>query len=287
MPNRRSFRVIVGVLTAACIGVVGGAPAQAAPTTAAPVSASSVDAPEDTVRMTDGGMLRGRLREVVPGSHVVLQIGDDERRIPWADVGAVEEGRRTAATDERPSARDPMTPAASTPAGPTVHIEVTRGDRPVALAKTTAEAMGFGIGFVYAAEAYETLCVSPCDRAISAHDGKLHLVGDRIPRSRAFYLESDVTHVDIEVRPGRRGAMIAGVTLTPIGAVLASVGGMLFGFNAIDRNDAADLDEPFVANNPTRNAAIISTALGTAMFGAGVALLVASVTRFKLRKRRR
>lgn len=104
------MRAWPSVMTMVLVLSIGAAPAHA-----------QDDSRRDAVVTTDGSLIRGQLLEHVPGSHVLLRVGDEERRIPYAQV--VFAGPADRAPDPRSVGGDATPPAPPPP--PSQGPEVT------------------------------------------------------------------------------------------------------------------------------------------------------------------
>ncbi len=179
------------------------------------------------------------------------------------------------------------------PIGPTIHINVARGTKPVSLRKLRSSEVGYGVWGLYTAERWETLCTSPCDRAVVTSNGELQLGGPGVPRSKKFSIASDVERLDIDVRPGRMGLMLTGLVGTSLGVGGVAIGTTMLALDLDERREArryeAEYDEPadYEPDNRMRRAGLGLALAGTGLLVSGIALLVTQRTRFKLRPHRR
>ncbi|MEM6992132.1 MAG: hypothetical protein AAF721_16600 [Myxococcota bacterium] len=212
----------------------------------------------------------------------------------WSVAAAIAVAPLTAAAAPAAEpAEEAAAPAPPPTPGAKIHINVMRGDKDVVLRKQRGTEFGVGFGGWYAAERWETACVSPCDQRIITTNGEFALGGPGVPQTRKFSIGSDVEEVEIDVRPGRMGLLIGGLSLYIAGSVGAAVGGTLWTLDAIDRRDAREWEEEFGEDDyyergPSYRPTVIAvTLVGTAVLAAGIAAIVASRTRYKLHKKRR
>ncbi len=173
----------------------------------------------DEVSLTSGGLVRGVVTEAEPKSHVTIIIGGsgEVRRIPWANVQRVERGKHV---EERP---DPRSIAA--PGRPRVHIDIEgRGSADVRMYEVQSRPDTARLDGARTATDVE-VCAAPCDQIVDGREGQQFAIGGRgISRSLTFSIIDAPAELNVTVRPGRRGLMIAGWILASVGAA-AVIGG--------------------------------------------------------------
>jgi hypothetical protein len=246
-----SFAVVVVLLAVAPAVAQEAAPAAAPPSQPAPETAAPAPAPPeapvtppDIVILRNGGMLRGTIAELVPGSYVVVTLATGEsRRIPMVEV-----------TYAGPTANAPSAAPAPVPAIPGPFAQPPAVDQGVpirflgeqeslTLHRHVGTATGFGWSgsnsFSMLAYSYSAICSAPCESALPAG-------GHRLAVSRESGTPVDAGMVQI-TGPGtltgsytsRRGLRIAGwITLaagTAVGMAIAMGGG--FGAASDDPDD--------------------------------------------------
>jgi hypothetical protein len=108
-----------GLVASACAIAALGA------TAAGPASAADPGPTADVVFTLGGEALSGRAIEIVPGSHVTIELpGGEQRRLQWSGVDRIVVGVADA-PDRPPPAADPAPPADAPLDGPLVRVHVT------------------------------------------------------------------------------------------------------------------------------------------------------------------
>ncbi len=195
----------------------------------------------DTVHLRNGGMFRGHVTEIMPGSHVTIIVEGkaESQRIPWPEVDRVIVS--STAVPPPPGARTPAAPTPPTPApmvGPRAHVRIN-SPKQVFLYRRPAGSTSF-----------VQQCVSPCDQELPIGD-TYRVTGNGVAQSKEFHLgAAPGGSVEINVEPPSTGGMILGGFMAGGGASAAYVGLILTlaGFAA----GAQDCSDPYIPQNSTR-----------------------------------
>ncbi len=168
----------------------------------------------DTVYLRNGGMIRGRIQEILPGSHVAITLVTGEtRKVPWSEIGKVVVTSTPAAPTGGAVVATPA--AAPTPipmVGPLVKVHVT-SKKPVALLRRPSGSSGW----VHA-------CMSPCDTDLPIND-TYKVGGSGITSSSEFRLQEQAGHTaHVIVDPASTSGIIIGGVMGGAGALGAYVG---------------------------------------------------------------
>lgn len=249
-----SGRAAVAVVVALSLAVVG------------PVRASEPAPPGayDTVVLRDGTVLRGTVREQVPGKAVVIAVGEgDVRTLAWDEVAST-------SLVGQPGPEGPVQAdmaQQSGPVGPRLFIETTRpGD--VDLYEIDLAPAAYG----QRPQALRRLvCRAPCGQVVDAGRGQpFSFGGEELTPSGQFYLKDLEGDWVARVKPGRRKLALGGFAALALGAMSAGGGGMTL---LITRREES------------RIAGGMLLGAGIALIVAGVAMMVRGVTRYTLRRR--
>jgi hypothetical protein len=208
---------------AAAIATVSLVPALAAPASAQIYPAGPAVSPsgDDVVYLTDGGMLRGTLLEILPNDHATLQLANGQTAtIEWSHIARIEQRGRPA-TPPQPA---PAPAPAPVPAGTAfVHIE---SERPVQLESV---ARGQKAGWV-------TVCSSPCDRDVDL-GSDYHITGSGVRASRPFQIEARPGgRVVIEVDPASKAGFVGGILMTSLMPIVSIVGIVVWAVGSVESN---------------------------------------------------
>jgi len=220
----------------------------------------------DELVLKNGGMMRGDVVEMIPGSHVVIVVAGESRTIPWAEVERVDRNKHTPKPIEvAPSPSIPPT----IPTGVRVHLDVRRG-KTVELQRLVGGLYASGYGMTVSGMSWNTVCASPCDRVIDTSGGQAFVLGNNpFVFSRKFRLENRRGTVRIDVKPGSGTLIAFGIIFTGIGGGLAIGGPLLLAVSG---------------STPSfRTPGIILTAVGLPMLAVGIPMLVFGRTRYKFR----
>lgn len=275
MSIRRSARVLSTLLGLSL--VFGGLP----------VHASSAEEPAaaDTVNLKNGGMIRGKLVEVIPDVSVTIvsAASGESKTFPWAEVAGIDRASDAPAAPEAAPA-----PAQERPAGPRLHIEPTRDTR-VDLFEITAEVVASGYNTTVRGIAYRPVCTSPCDDIIDGARGQSFFFGgDGVTTSPRFTLSGYSGDVVASVKPGRRGLRVGGLLAASFGAAGVITGGTLFAVANI-RSTRTTVDEMgglvTTTTKPNYAPATAILVTGAALLVGGIVMYVLGRTTFKLSQR--
>jgi hypothetical protein len=203
----------------------------------------------DEVTLKNGGMVRGSVVTVEPGTKVVLiEAGSTTpRTIPWAEVADVERGKyagKGEAKEKGDSAKEDAKaePETDGKAG-VVKLHIDSGER-VQLHEELDTRYASAGGYAIAVSTEHVACTSPCDRVIDGSRGQRFVVaGDGVPPSDPFYLNDRSGETTVKVDPGSTGRKALGGTLTGLGILGGLTGGTLVLVGALveDRSTKGDL----------------------------------------------
>ncbi len=189
-------------------------PAQTA-VVAVPVATAPGGRP-DAVYLRSGGMVRGRVHEIIPGHHVTatLEATGEVRIIPWAEIDRVVLGDATALppppgasilASSAPSAPAPM-------AGPRAHVHIST-PKTVQLFRRPAGTTG-----------WTNACASPCDIDLPLGDD-YRVTGSGVAQSKEFRLQgAPGERLEIVVDPTSASGMVAGGLVAGTGAFAMYIG---------------------------------------------------------------
>lgn len=175
------MRTIIAFVSAVAF-ILGAAVAEAQPQDAdagAPALPPSPQpqqtTPPDIVVTHDGGMVRGTIQELVPGSHVVITLSSGEaRRFASSDVryaGLATEWEASRAVSAAPPATEPTQPADARPPNAvavradTVNVEFVSDDHEPPAFHLQSHSARLER---HAALGFERLCVAPCTATIQS-----------------------------------------------------------------------------------------------------------------------
>ncbi len=172
----RGFRVAAraAIVALGLMGFVGVAAAQEPDSegSPAPEQAAPETGPTDIVKLKNGGMIRGKISELIPGDAVVIvTLTGDTRRFPMSEVeyagpekpaSAPAAPKKTA--PKEPAAPESAEPEAEDPATVTVRLESV--DDPIEF---------FGNLETESKEQINSLCKAPCDIPIAPGNYKFAL----------------------------------------------------------------------------------------------------------------
>ncbi|AKU96024.1 hypothetical protein AKJ09_02688 [Labilithrix luteola] len=229
---------------------------------ALPLTAHAADG-RVSVELKDGSSLRGEVVEKVPGKVLKVQLaGGEVRTIAWESIARIEEP--PAAKESQPS---DSAAAAPVPNGVTIHLDA---DDPHATLQrrmgtsmfviSTARGTATGAG-----EAWEDVCVSPCDAQVPKNQ-TVRVAGDGVTPSANFVLQRDAK---LDAKTGSAGLRVGGIWLTSLGLTAALTGGLLLALN----RDGVDGEPMF---SPTLTYGLLGG--GALVTGGGIAMIASSGT---------
>lgn len=270
--------VVAAAMVAGAPGVAAGqevmpitAPDAAAATSAPPgVGVAEVPAEVDTVRLRDGGVIRGTVAEALPGRHVtIVSVTGQRYTFGWDQV--VEVGYAGGAPAAAPVIPPVLVPG---PGRPRLHIELTRS-APVRLYEMTGTIMvGSGSTMTtthLGANAARPVCMAPCDKVIDGTGGQSFFFGgDRVMPSKRFTLHEHDGDMTAVVRPGRAGMFIGGLMLASMSLAPMLSGGIFLG-----------VQRPGTSTSEQR-----MHRTGAVLLGAGAAALVSGIVMMALGRTR-
>jgi len=258
---------------------LGGLPAHVhafspPPTEPAAAPPASTD---DVVQLKNGGMVRGRILEVLPGDSVTVSSATGEtRRFTWAELTSIEQG----GTRTEVSALGVHEAVHAKPGAPRLHIELTR---PVDLKlfEVAGEVHSFIMG-PFSADAIRPVCVTPCDLVVDGSRGQSFFFdGKRVTKSKEFSLSEYRGDVVARVRPGRPGLLGGGIAVMSLG--VAGLSGSAFLFlkerSKVLDHKYDDPDQPMMFAGPNYAPATALLISGALVLAGGLAMALLSRTR--------
>lgn len=229
---KSGFVSFASFVNAVSILLVGGA-------LALPLTAHAADG-RVSVELKDGSSLRGEVVEKVPGKLLRVQLaGGEVRTIAWESIARLEEP----STPKESQPSDTMAGAAVAE-GVTVHLDA---DDPHATLQrrmgTSMFVISTGRGTATGAgEAWEDVCVSPCDTRVPKNQ-TVRVAGDGVTPSGNFVLQRDAK---LDAKTGSAGLRVGGLWLTSFGVAAAVTGVLLLALN----HDGAD-GQPLISSGVT------------------------------------
>jgi hypothetical protein len=210
-------RAPLWVARAAALGVVLFAPSVAGAQQPPPVMVGTpppvVTPPPglDTVVLRNGGLLRGRIQEILPGDHLTIAVDTGELRlIPWTEVGRVVVAASTKITPpSAPPAPAPPAPEPPPPPmrGPLVWVHIA-SPKHVTLNRRLDES-----------GSWAHACDSPCDVELPIAD-EYEIAGLGNGPTKAFRLNASAGQsVVLSIEPPSIGGIVLGGALVLLGGV--------------------------------------------------------------------
>ncbi len=215
----------------------------------------------DVVILKGGGMLRGKLLEVIPNDHATISLATGQNAIvQWSRIDRIEQQQQQAAPNVmvQPGGLGAPAPAASPMA--MVHIET---DKEVVLEGKPQ--MG----------GWTVICQAPCDTQVPL-DYEYRISGSSIRRSKPFSIQANPgQRVTLVVNPASKGAFIGGLVLTGVGPVVIIVGLFTALVGALEQTTTYDsFGNPSTVNNgqSTETTGWIISLVGVGMLVTGIIL---------------
>jgi hypothetical protein len=180
----------------------------------------SETATSDTVHLRSGGIVRGRVTEIVAGDHVsVLVAPSVMQHVPWADVERV-----IVTTTKFPPRPPPPRPAATPPPAPV-------GPPPMVGPRAYVHLESKGAAYLYRRAAgtteFVTACESPCDTELPLGD-TYKIGGSGLKTTPEFRLKAAPGgEVRLTVDGANWLGIVAGGAMIVVGAVPLYVGLLL------------------------------------------------------------
>jgi hypothetical protein len=192
-------------------------PAQPTPppaTTAAPAQGGN-----DVIHLKNGGLLRGTIVDVIPGSHARIQLPTGEiAMVQWSEIARIEQG------GAKPPPPPPPTSTAWTPPPPPppnvappltgpkllVHLD---SSRPVRLAR-----------YETTRGVWDDMCDSPCDKQVPV-EGDYRIEGIGVRPSNRFSMQGKAgERVVIDVSAASKGWFAVGLVSGGLGLTAIGLG---------------------------------------------------------------
>lgn len=249
--------------------------------------AHAADEPLDTIVMTDGAMVRGRVVEMVPQQRVVVQIATGETRtIDWALIARIE-GPSVAPVGAPPPA-SPMVPVAPvvvmppppvvvaaepllTPAPGRVPLHVESARQPVRIGEPLGVATSI-VGRSMVSVAFgRTVCSTPCTLHVPPGVMGLWVTGEG-QRSQTISVNVPPDGTAVRVRPSSAWGWLGGFLLTGAGVGAIASGGLLLslGLDDYEWENGRRVARPDQGNVISGS---VLTALGVPLLVGGIVLI--------------
>jgi hypothetical protein len=208
------FRLAVSTLCLAsslAAPALADEPAPVPPRAPAPAATpGEAGAATRTFTLKDGSIFSGELVELVPNDHVTLKLATGEvRRISWSDLAPAK-----AAESPAPAPPAPPPPPASPPAPEgAVSLTLTSKDARVALYRDTGAD-------------WALVCNVPCDTKLDPR-ARYRIGGRGVTSTDTFHVVPSAPPLALDVKPGSKGAKIAGWITFGVGGATALTGALL------------------------------------------------------------
>jgi hypothetical protein len=169
----------------------------------------------DMIVLKGGGMIRGRLVEVIPNDHATIALSTGQTAIvEWSRIDRIEQQAAPNVVVQGAPAPSPV------PSGKVwVHIEA---DRDLALEARTPDS-GWGV-----------LCNAPCDQEVPLN-ADFRISGSGTRTSHAFKIIAQPgQHVAISVNPGSSGGFVLGIVMLGVSPAVIFIGFIVWAVGAIE-----------------------------------------------------
>ncbi len=207
-------------------------PTPAQPTPPATQPAAPPQGGNDVIHLKNGGLLRGTIVDVIPGSHARIQLPTGEiAMVQWSEIARIENGGARPAPVEPPPASTAWKPPPPTPTvgpppltGPKVlvHLETTR---PVRLAR-----------YETTRGVWDDMCDSPCDKQVPV-EGDYRIEGVGVRPSNRFAMQGKAgDRIVIDVNAASKGWFAAGLVAGGTGLVTIVIGLYIVAVGAIGKS---------------------------------------------------
>ncbi len=234
-------------------------PTPAQPTPPAP-TAAPVQGGSDVIHLKNGGLLRGTIIDVIPGSHARIQLPTGEiAMVQWSEIARIENAGAKPPPEPPPASTawrpPPPTPPVVAPplTGPKllVHLEATRVVR-LARYETVR-----GV--------WDDMCESPCDKQVPV-DGDYRIEGVGVRPSGRFSLQGKAgDRVVIEVNAASKGWFAAGLVSGGVGLLTIVIGLYIVAVGAIGNS----IDKGFCSGTTTSGCGSSTTTSSDSIKAAG------------------
>ncbi|HUQ53100.1 MAG TPA: hypothetical protein VM692_12825, partial [Gammaproteobacteria bacterium] len=217
-------------------GPAAGPSSASETTTAEPSTAAAPQADGDVVRLKNGGLLRGKVSELIPGDSVtIVTLTGKVREFPMSEVEyagpAAQDPKRSAPSVDVSTAQKQPESVSADIAKPyvTVHgrearVKLVSDTDGVTFYRQTGSAFAVGAGGSAFATGYERICAAPCEVSLPAGTETLALGrGDKAPRAaEPVTLPAGVSEVRGTFQ-SRAGVRVGGWIILVGGAIVGSV----------------------------------------------------------------
>lgn len=245
----------------------------------APAFAGDAPAPaagEDEVTLKNGGMVRGTVVGLEPGTKVVIQeVGAAApRTIPWGEVADVERGKykATGAVEPGETSAGYDVPEPAPVGGPGVVKLHVSSSKPVQVIEHLGTSYAQAGAYAVAVEHSQAVCGTPCDKVIDGSRGQQFIVtGDGVPPSETFVLSDREGDTTVHVDPGSTAMVSGGAWMGGTGILGMLTGGTFLAVGLAIDDSTGTADDLALAGG-------ITLAASTALLGGGIALLIAGDT---------
>jgi len=172
-----------------------------------PVSAAAPG--NDVIVLKGGGMMRGRLVEVIPNDHATIQLPTGQSAIvAWSRIERVEQAAPAGAPPPAPTYDTAM-----------IHVDV---DREVLLEGRKPDGI------------WETVCQAPCDATVRL-DYEYRFAGEGVRTSRTFSIHANPgQRVVLTVKPGSKGGFTGGIVLASLTPLVLLTGFVVWGVGELE-----------------------------------------------------
>jgi hypothetical protein len=262
------------------------------PKPGAEAAADSTASP-DVVRLKNGGMLRGKISELIPGDTVtIVTVTGKTREYKMTEVdyaGPAAKDPEAAAAEkpaekaaEQPTAEDDADDVAAskqrdkpqsyvTVHGKEARLHVVSNEPGITVHRQASSAIAVGRGGAAFATGYERICTAPCDVSLPAGTETLALSRDDKPPISAEPVTLPPGKSELRASFESRGGMRAAGWLLILGG---GIGGAVLMFTASSKEQDCSLGSSYCYDKTTINTGqlIGGAALAGVGIGVGIAL---------------
>jgi len=260
--------------------------------TSLPVHAQAAPASDDAVELRNGGVVRGKILEVVPDDSLVIEsaASGERKTFAWADIASYERaGSRTdlvpradPAPAPAPAPAAPQGPEAGGFGAPILHIESSR-EADVQLYQVMSEIVAVGHNASLYGMTYRPVCTAPCDQPVDGSQGhSFFFGGDGVTGSSRFTLKNYAGGLTAQVKPGRKGLRVGGFVLAATGPSVILGGVLWLVFQGFRLTTFDEMGNEITRPRPSPAGPAALIAVGSAMLVGGIVMAVLGKTRFKL-----
>ncbi len=228
---------------------------------------------EDEVSLKNGGMVRGTVIALEPGTKVVIREAGAKtpRTIPWGEVADVQRGKFKAASPGEAGpgyGGDKVAPSEVEPSAGGLGVVKLHIDspKPVKLVEHLGTSYAQAGAYAVQVEHAAIVCGTPCNKTIDGSNGQEFIVeGEGVPPSETFVLSDRQGDTVVHVEPGSNAMLFGGNTMVYLGILGAVTGLSLTITGAVVGESTGDDLVPIGG---------VLIGGSTALIGGGIALLV-------------